>query len=166
MYLNDEPFAHCVDDRCAHAVQAAGDLVAPAAELAAGVEHRVHNLQRGPPGLGLNVHGDAPAVVGDGDGVAGVDGHGNMLAVARESLVNGVVHDLVDQMVQAGRRCGADIHTGALAHRLQAFQHLDLLRAVFLGYLGFIRHSCPPSEYNEYSCHCEPVRTLAWQSPG
>ena len=85
-------------------MKAAGDLVAAASELAAGVEHGVHHLQGGPPGLGLDVHGDAPAVVGDGDGVPGVDGHGDMRAVPRQSLVNGVVHDLVDQMVQAGRR--------------------------------------------------------------
>ena len=121
-------------------MQTAGHLVAAAAEFAAGVKHRVHHFQRGPPGLGLDVHGDAAAVVGDGNGVAGVDGDGNVLAVARQGFINGVVHDLIDQMVKAraGRR--ADIHTGPLAHRFQPFQHLNLRAAVFLCYFRFVRH--------------------------
>ena len=49
----------------AHAVQAAGDLVAPAAELAAGVQDGKDHLQGGLAGLGLDVHGDAAAVVHD-----------------------------------------------------------------------------------------------------
>ena len=42
-----EPLGQRVDDRDADAVQAAGDLVALAAELAAGVEHGEHDLGRG-----------------------------------------------------------------------------------------------------------------------
>ena len=127
-----EPLAQGVDHAGAHAVEAAGDLVAPAAEFAAGMEHGIHHLQGGPAGLGLDVHGDAPAVVGDGDGVARVDGDGDVLAVARQGLVDGVVHNLIDKVVQTRRGGGADIHTGALAHRLQTLQHLNLLSAVFL----------------------------------
>ena len=51
-------------------MQATGDLIAAAAELAAGVEHRVNDLQSGPSGLGLDVHGDTTTIVSDGDGVA------------------------------------------------------------------------------------------------
>ena len=83
-------------------MQAAGDLIAPAAEFAAGMEHGIHDLQSRTPGLGLDIHGDTPAVVGDGDGVAGIDGHGNMLTVSGQRFVNGVVHDLIDQVVQTG----------------------------------------------------------------
>ena len=53
-----------VHDRHADAVQAAGDLVALAAELAAGVEHREHDLGRRLVGvLGVRVDRDAAAVV-------------------------------------------------------------------------------------------------------
>ena len=135
-----EPLGQCVDHGGAYAVKAAGDLVAAAAELAAGMEHGIHHLQGGPSGLGLDIHGNAAAVIGDGDGIAGVDGHGNMLTVSGQGLINGIVHDLVDQMMQTGRRRGADIHTGPLPDCLQPFQHLDLLRAVFLSYFGFVRH--------------------------
>jgi hypothetical protein len=64
-YLDLQPFGQGVDHGGAHAVEAAGDLVAAAAEFAAGVQHGVHHLKRGLAGLGLDVHGDAAAVVGD-----------------------------------------------------------------------------------------------------
>ena len=123
--LHRQPFAEGVHHAGAHAVKAAGHLIAPAAELAAGVEHGEHHLQRGPARLGLDVHGDAAAVVGDGDGVAGVDGHSDVRAVARQRLVDGVVHDLIDQMVQSAGAGRADIHTGPLADGLQPLQHLN-----------------------------------------
>ena len=58
-----QPLAQGVDHAGAHAVEAAGHLVAAAAELAAGVEDGEHHLQGGQAGLGLDVHGDAAAVV-------------------------------------------------------------------------------------------------------
>ncbi len=118
-------------------MQTAGDLVAAAAEFTAGVQHGVYHLQSRSAGLGLDVHGDATAVVGDGDGIAGIDGDGDVLAVARQRFVNGVVHNLVYQMVQSRAGCGTDVHTRALANSLQSFQNLNLLRAVFLCYLIF-----------------------------
>ena len=58
--LDLEPARQRVHDRHADAVQAAGDLVALAAELAAGVEHREHDLGRGLVGiLGVRVDRDA-----------------------------------------------------------------------------------------------------------
>ena len=112
-------------------MKAAGNLVAPAAELAAGVEHGVNHLQGRPPGLGLDVHGDAAPVVGNGDGVAFVDGHGDVRAVPGQGLVNGVVHDLVHQVVQTRGGSRADVHTRPLAYGLQALQHLDLRGIIF-----------------------------------
>ena len=67
--------------------------------------------------------------------------HVDIGAETGQRLVDGVVHDLIYQMVQTAAGGGADIHTGALADSLQAFQNLDLLRTVFLCYFHFIRHS-------------------------
>ena len=55
MHLDDELGRERVHDRDADAVESAGDLVARAAELAAGVEDRVHDLERGLAGLLLLV---------------------------------------------------------------------------------------------------------------
>src|SRR5699024_12287636 len=43
-------------------------------------------------------------------------------SVAGQGLVDGVVHDLVDQVVQATLAGGADIHARPLADRLQPFE--------------------------------------------
>ena len=50
--LDLQPLGQGVDHAGAHAVEAAGDLVAAAAELAAGVEDGKHHLQGGQAGLG------------------------------------------------------------------------------------------------------------------
>jgi hypothetical protein len=111
-------------------VQAAGYLVAVLVELAAGVQHAHDDLGGAALGLVLVVHldadRDAAAVVGDRDRVVGVDGDDDVVAVAGQGLVDGVVHDLEDHVVQAGAVGGvADVHAGALAHRFQPFELLD-----------------------------------------
>ena len=130
--LDRQPLGEGVHHAGAHAVEAAGDLVAPAAEFSAGVEDGVHHLQGGLTGLGLDVHGDAAAIVHHGDGVPLVDLHQDVRAVAGQGLVDGVVHDLIDQMVQAGGGGGSDIHAGTLPDGLQALQHLDLRRVILI----------------------------------
>ena len=70
------------------------------------------------------------AVVRHFDDVAGLDGDFDVGAVPGQRFVDGVVHDLVDQVMQAGRAGGTDIHARALAHRLQALQDLNLGAAV------------------------------------
>ena len=120
-----------VDHRDADAVEAAGDLVAPAvAELAAGVQHREHDLGRRALLLLVHLDGDAAAVVGDRDGVVGMDGDLDLVALAGQRLVDGVVHDLVDQVMEPADARRADVHARALAHRLEALEDGDVLRPV------------------------------------
>ena len=120
-----------VHDRHADAVQAAGDLVALAAELAAGVQHREHDLgRRLALVVGVVVDRDAPAVVGDPAAAVGEQRHLDARAVTGHGLVDGVVDDLVDQVVQAGGAGGSDVHAGAFADRLEALEHRDVLGAV------------------------------------
>ena len=74
--------------------------------------------------------GDAAAVVDDGDRVVGVDGDDDAGAVAGERFVDGVVDHLVDEVVEAARAGGADVHAGPFADRLEAFEDLDILGVV------------------------------------
>ena len=138
--LDLQPLGEGVDDRGAHAVQAAGHLVAPAAEFAAGVQHGEDDLQRALAGLLLNIHGDAAAVVGHANDVPLFDDDLDMGAVAGQRLVDGVIHDLIHQMVQARGRGGADVHARPLADRFQTLQNLDLRSIVFL--CDFFREFC------------------------
>ena len=50
-----------------------------------------------------------------------------------QRLVDRVVDDLVNQMVQPDRARRPDVHRRALAHGLEAFEHLDLVGAVVVG---------------------------------
>ena len=129
--LDVELLRERVDDRDADAVQAAGHLVAAAvAELAAGVQHGQHDLDRR---LALLLHRrdrDAAAVVDDRDRVVRVDRDVDAVAVAGERLVDGVVHDLVDQVVQPAHTGRADVHAGALAHGFEALEDGDVLGVV------------------------------------
>ncbi len=140
MNPNLQPLGQSVDDRRAHAVEAAGYLITAAAELTTGMEDGENDFQSGLAGLGLDIHGDTTAVISDGDGIAGVNGDGDILAIAGQSLIDGVIHDFIDQMVQARRGRGADIHTGPFPDGFQTLQNLNLLRAVFLCYFRFVRH--------------------------
>ena len=129
-----------VDDGDAHAVQAAGDLVGRVVELAAGVEDRHDDLERGDLLDRVHIDRDAAAVVHDGDRVVGMDRDLDAGAEAGHGLVDGVVDNLPHKVVQAGRARGTDIHTRADANGLEALEDLDLASAVFV----LIRHVVLP----------------------
>src|ERR1039458_10347072 len=97
-----ELLAESVHAAHAHAVQAAGDLVRRGVELAAGVQLGQHHLNRRhlfAVGQCLHVYGDAAAVVDDGNGVVHVDDDVDLLAIAGQRLVHGVVDHPPDQAV-------------------------------------------------------------------
>ena len=119
-----------VDAAHADAVEPAGHLVGVLVELAAGVQHRHHHLD-GRLALGrVHPDRDAAAVVAHRDRVVLVDRDRDDGAVARERLVDGVVYDLVDEVVQPAHADVADVHRGPLADRLEALEDLDVGRAV------------------------------------
>ena len=134
--LDEQPLGQRVDDADADAVQAAGHLVAVAAELAAGVQHGEHDLGRA---LALvragrvRVDRDAAAVVVDAAAAVGEQRDADARAVAGHRLVDGVVDDLPDEVVEAGQTGRADVHARALAHRIEALEDLDVLGAVLAG---------------------------------
>ena len=105
-----------VHHRHADAVEAAGDLVALAAELPARVQHGQHDLgRRLALVLGVVVDGHAASVVDDAAPAVGEQRDVDPGAVAGHRLVDGVVDDLVDQVVEPGRAGGSDVHPGPFA---------------------------------------------------
>jgi hypothetical protein len=115
-----------VDHRDADAVQTARDLVGAVVELTARVQHRHDDFGGGAAFLGVDVDRDAAAVVLDRDGLVGVDGDLDPVAVTGERFVDGVVDDLEHHVVQAGAVIGVtDVHSGPLADRIKALQDLD-----------------------------------------
>ena len=149
--LDLEPARQRVDDRHADAVQAAGDLVALAAELAARVQHREHDLGRGLVGvLGVRVDRDPAAVVDDPAAAVGQQRDVDPRRVARERLVDRVVDDLVDEVVETRRTGRTDVHTGPLTDRLKPLENGDVL--------GRVRHASTPSVGSD-GARCRRART-------
>ena len=99
-----QPLRERVDHADADAVQAAGDLVHVAAELAAGVQLRQHDLDARQPRPGDQVDRDAAAVVRARHRAVGVQRHDHVVATPGERLVDRVVEHLVDEVVQARAR--------------------------------------------------------------
>src|SRR5690606_27565623 len=106
---------------------AAGDLVGVVVELPTRVEHGHDDLGGGTALFRVDVHGDAATVVLHRDRPIRMDGDGDFRTVIGQGLVDGVIHYLEHHVVQAGTVIRvADVHTRALAHRIQAFQYLDI----------------------------------------
>src|SRR6266849_7144841 len=78
----------------------------------------------------MEIDRDAAAVVFDRDLVIAQDDEVDFSTVAGERLVDRVVDYLVDQVMKPALGGVADIHPGALAHRLEALENSDRLRAV------------------------------------
>ena len=119
-----------VDHRRADAVQTAGDLVAAAAELAARVQNRQADLDRGAADLRVNADREAASVVLHGAGTVLVQRDDDLVAKARQRLVHCVIHNFVYQMVQAALVRRADIHARPLAHGLKPLENLNLVLVV------------------------------------
>ena len=128
--LHLQVFGQGVDHRDADAVEAAGDLVGAGVELAAGVQAGHDHLHRGQILAGVQVHGNAPAVVLHGDAVVRMDRDLDFVAMPAHGLVDGVVHHFVDQVVEAFRAGIADVHGRPFPHGLQALEDLDLVGVV------------------------------------
>src|SRR5207237_7076670 len=97
----------------------------------AGVQGAEDDLQGRLLVLRHHVHGDASAVVRDGDRLdvlvqRDLDPRG----VAVDHLVDRVVEDLPEEVVIAGGIDAADVHRGPLADGLQALEDLDVCGAV------------------------------------
>ena len=113
--------------RDADAVQAAGGLVDLAVEFAAGMQRAHDDFERRLlREFRMRIDRDAAAVVGDGQEAVGAEFDLDEGGVAGHRLVHRVVDHFGEQMVQRLLVGAADIHAGPAAHRLQAFQHLDV----------------------------------------
>ena len=80
----------------------------------------------------MDVHRDAAAIVADGNGAIDVDRHVDLLAIAGQMLVDGVVQHLEDAMVQPPFIGVADVHAGAFADGFQPLQLVDFRGVILL----------------------------------
>ena len=124
-HLGFKPFGDGVHAFRAHAVQAARHLVGALAELAAGVEISEHELERRNLVHGVHVDGNPASVVLDRARAVEVDAHRDVRGKTGQGLVDGVVNDLEDAVVKTALHGVADVHVGAFADTLEAFELLN-----------------------------------------
>jgi len=119
------PLGKRIDGRDTHPVQTAGHLVRLPVELATCPDARQHQLKRRDLLGWVLAHGDTPTVVINRHGAVIMQHNLDGVTAAGQRLVDGVVHDLVDQVVQCALIGAAHIHTRPAADMLHAFQVLD-----------------------------------------
>src|SRR5579872_15728 len=129
---SDHPLRQRVGDRYPHAVQTARNFVTQAFELAAGVQHRHDDFERGLALRRDDVHGNAAAVVCDRSRAVFVERDVNLPAIACERFVYGVVDGFEHDLMQAAHARVADVHARPSADALKTFEDFDLLSAVLV----------------------------------
>src|SRR5262245_57398500 len=83
----------------------------------------------------VTIDRDTAAVVNDGDRSVDVNRDVYLIAETRESFVDRVVDDFIDEMMQASRTRRADVHGWTLPHGLEPLENLDLVGGI-LGNIG------------------------------
>ena len=78
----------------------------------------------------MRVDRNAAAIVGDGQESVGAQFDLDEGGMSGQRLVHRVVDDFGEQMMQRLFVGAADVHAGPAAHRLEAFQHLDVAGGV------------------------------------
>ena len=126
-------------------METAGDLVALATELAAGVQHREHHLG-GALALvwarRVRIDRETATVIVDAAAAIGQQRDVDPRGEARHRLVDRVVDDLPDEGVQTGQTGGPDVHARAFPDGVETLQHLDVFGAVTsAGLIGVGRHA-------------------------
>jgi len=102
----------------AHAVQTARDLVGVRVKLAACMQHGEHHFGCRATQLWVHAHGYSSAIVLNRTTAVGVQNDRNLRAVACQGLIDGVVDDLVDQMMQSADVGVPDVHPWPHAYGL------------------------------------------------
>ncbi len=132
LMLAHQLFRERIDHRRADAMQAARvHVIAPFAELGARVQRRQDQLQCRLLVLGMQIDGNAPAIIDHGDRVAGlVQRDGDAVGEAIEILIDRIIDDFPDEVMQALLVRVADIHRRPLADRFEPFENGNIFRGV------------------------------------
>ena len=139
MNLGREPFREGVHHTHTHAVKSPGNLVGILVEFSAGVQRRHSEFYAGQLFNGVEVDWNTAPVIEYSDRLALVHGDVHCGAVTSHRLIDGVVHNLVHEVMEPTGGGGPDVHARAFSNSLQAFENLNLLGGV-LGAVFFFGH--------------------------
>ncbi len=132
--FNFQPLGKRVYNGGTNAVQTAGNFIAAAAEFTARVQNSENNRYRRQSCFFVNAGGNSAPVITHADHIIRQNFTLNMGADAGKRLVYRIINNFIHKVVKSPGPGGADIHARPFAHRLKAFQHLNILGGIFLGY--------------------------------
>jgi hypothetical protein len=98
-------------------MQTARNLVDAVVELAASMKHGHDDFESRPP-LRVHLCWDTSSVVGNRDTAIKMEMDVDGVTVASQELIDGIVHKLVDEVMQACGSCIANVHPWTLANSL------------------------------------------------
>jgi hypothetical protein len=114
-------------------VETARDLVGRVVELSARVEGGEYDFGGRAFFGGVNVDRNSAAVVGDGDTAVLMDRDRDLFAESAHGFVDGIVHRLVDEVVEPIGTGGPNVHRRAFSDWIEALEDLDRTRVVAQG---------------------------------
>ncbi len=86
----------------------------------------MHHLHGGNAGGRVNAHRDTDPVVLYAYRLVGQDRDSNRIAATGQGFVHRVCDNFINEVMESAARRVPDVHPGAFAHGLKAFQHLDV----------------------------------------
>jgi hypothetical protein len=107
-------------------VQAPRNFVRIFIEFTPGVENGHDYFQSRSFFFGMHIRWDTPAVVLNTNSVTLQNLNENLVAMTGQGFVNGIIHHLVDQVMQALDPDIPDVHGRPLAYGLKPFEDLDV----------------------------------------
>ena len=128
--LDIESFAQCVHHACTDAVETTRSSVGTPAKLPAGVQTRHDYFDASKTGLRLDINRNATTVISNFYGSIRQQRHNNLGAMTGEGFIDRVVDDLPEAVHETPRISGADIHTWALADRVEPLEDAEVLSRV------------------------------------
>ena len=115
-------------------MQTAGNLIGVFIEFTSGMQNRHHNFKSALVLFRHNVNRDSASIILNCTGSVLVQCDRDVFTESGKSFINGVVHNLIDKMVQTTGIGTADIHGRALTHRSKTLENGDVRRIVIVGH--------------------------------
>ena len=124
---NLKPAGKSIDNRCSNSMKTTGNLVSPAAEFAARVKNGIDHLHCSHAGFVIDSDRNSASIVRYRNTVPRIDENLNMRAVSGKGLINGIIYDLIDQMMKSSGGRGSNVHAGTLANCLKSLKNLNVI---------------------------------------
>ncbi len=122
-----------IDHRDPYAMQATRSLIGLPIKLSASMKNRKHYLKGGFFRIGgVTINRNSTPVVRYGNAVVKVDGHIDLITVARDGLIHTVVDHFEHQVVQTLSPGLANIHTRSHSDCIEPLQNNDTVRPIFV----------------------------------